>query len=186
MSSPWSVYLPTSVEVGGKEYHIRSDYRAILDICVALNDPDLDDTDRALVVLDIFYVDFTQIPQECYQEAIQKCFWFINCGNEDDSHRNAPKLVDWEQDFRHIVSPINRVMGKEIRSEECLHWWTFISAYFEIGDCLFAQIIRIREQLANGKPLDKSDRTWYERNRDLVDLKTTYTNAENDILKRWM
>ena len=43
MSSPWNQYLPTSVNVSGKEYNIRSDYRAILDICTALNDPELSD-----------------------------------------------------------------------------------------------------------------------------------------------
>ena len=33
--------LPKTVFVGGREYSIRSDYRAILDICEALTDPEL-------------------------------------------------------------------------------------------------------------------------------------------------
>ena len=93
--------------------------------------------------------------------------------------------MDWEQDFQYIVAPVNRVMGKEIRSMDYLHWWTFISAYYEIGDCLFAQIVRIRERKAKGKPLDKSDQDFYRRNREIVDLKTTYTEQEDAILKQW-
>lgn len=173
--------LPTSVTLGGVAYEIRSDYRAALDICLALSDVSLSDQDKAEAVLDIFYPAFADMPTSVYEEAVQKCFWFINCGGEGEN-RKAPKLMDWEQDFQYIVAPVNRVIGKEIRSVEYLHWWTFISAYYEIGDCLFAQIVRIRESLAKGKKLDKSDREWYRNNRQLVDFKTQYTEAEEELL----
>lgn len=177
--------LPKSLTACGSEYEIRSDYRAVLDICAALSDNELDDQDKALVALDIMYPAFAEMPPEHYQEAIQQCFWFINCGSEEDQTQPAPKLVDWGHDFKYIVAPINRVVGKEIRDIPYLHWWSFISAYYEIGDCTFAQIIRIRDRLARGKSLDKTDQEWYRRNRNLVDLPTGYTKAEEDILKQW-
>ena len=93
--------------------------------------------------------------------------------------------MDWEQDFQHIVAPINRVVGREIRDVEYMHWWTFVAAYYEIGDCYFAQIIRIRELRAKGKPLDKSDQEFYKRNRSAIDLKATYTEKENELLDQW-
>lgn len=176
--------LPTSVTVGGVEYAIRSEYGAALDICAALFDPELNDEDKSHALLDIFYPDFDAIPPKHYEEAIKQCFWFINCANEEPQ-RKAQKLMDWEQDFSHVVGPINRVLGKEIRTGEYLHWWTFISAYYEIGDCTFAQIVRIRDRLARNKPLDKSDREWYNRNRHLVDFKAKYTEAEDELLKLW-
>lgn len=176
--------LPKSFEICGTEYRIRSDYRAVLDICVALSDPDLDDEDKAFTLLEIFYPDFIDIPQEHYNEAIQKCLQFINCG-EEKQEQKSPKLVDWEQDFKLIVSPVNRVMGREIRAEEYLHWWSFVAAYYEIGDCLFAQVVRVREKKATGKRLDKSDRDFYKKNRHLVDLKTHYTQLEDELLKQW-
>ena len=186
MSAPWRELLPVSVEVCGAEYEIRSDYRAVLDICAALSDPELDEQDKALVALDIFYLGFADMPREHHQEAIQRCFWFINCGETERSGPPAPKLVDWEQDFKIIVAPINRVTGQEVRSVEYMHWWTFIAAYYEIGDCLFAQIVRVRERLAKGKPLDKSDREWYRNNRHLVDMKNPLTERENEVLDKWL
>lgn len=183
-TSPWRDLLPTSLEVGDKEYEIRSDYRAVLDICAALSDAELEDQEKAFVVLSIFYPAFDEMPQELYQEAIERCFWFINCGDVEQS-RPSPKLMDWEQDFKYIISPINRVTGSEIRSLEYLHWWTFIAAYYEIGDCLFAQVVRIRDRLARGKQLDKQDREWYRENKHLVDLKTKYSEQEDAILKQW-
>lgn len=177
--------LPRSLEVCGRTYEIRSDYRAVLDICAALSDIDLSDQEKAFVALDIFYPELSEMPQEDYQEAIQKCFWFINCGSDEQSSHKSPKLMDWEQDFKHIVSPINRVMGKEIRALEYLHWWTFISAYYEIGDCLFAQIVRIREKKIKGKKLDKSEKEFYAKNRHLVDFKKTFSESEKEILAAW-
>lgn len=175
--------LPKSVDINGKKFEIRSDYRAILDICIALSDSELSDEDRAQVALEIFYPDFPDMDPADYEEALQKCFWFINCGDETQN-RKAPQLMSWEQDFKYIVAPVNRVMGREIRSVPYLHWWTFISAYYEIGDCLFAQIIRIRTKKAKGK-MDKADRDWYRKNREIVDLKTQYTEKENDLIALW-
>ena len=156
----------------------------MLDVCAALTDPALDDQEKAYVVLDIFYPAFSEMSAEHYDEALQQCFRFMNC-EEEQPCQKAPKLVDWEQDFKCIVAPINRVTGQEIRAVEYMHWWTFVAAYREIGDCLFAQIVRIRDKLARGKPLDKQDKEFYRQNRHLVDFKTTYTETEIDVLKQW-
>lgn len=176
--------LPTKLNICGTEYDIRSDYRAVLEICTALSDAELTNQDKAIVTLDIFYPSFRDIPSEQYEEAIRKCFWFINCGEEEQNVK-APKLVDWEQDFKYIVAPINRVCGQEIRTVPYMHWWTFIAAYYEIGECTFSQIVKIRDSLARGKSLDKFDREWYNRNRKIVDFKTTFTESENELLKQW-
>ncbi len=185
MTSPWNELLPTGLEVGGVEYRIRSDYRAALDICAALSDPELDSRDRAAVLLTILYPGIDGMPREHYEEAIQQGLRFLNGGREDDVAK-APRLVDWEQDFPYIIAPINRVLGREVRAAEYLHWWTFLAAYQEIGDCAFAQIVRVRDRLNRGKRLDKMDQEWYRRNRQLVDFKRKYTEQENTALDRWL
>lgn len=177
--------LPTSLEIGGKEYEIRSDYRAALDICVALSDPDLEDGEKAIVALTILYPAFEDMPSTDYKEALDRLFWFINSGEEDDG-KKAPKLMDWEQDFKLLVAPVNRVIGREVRTIEYLHWWTFLSAYMEIGgDCTFAQVVSIRDKQARHKTLDKSEKEWLRRNRGLVEFKRKYTEAEESLLKEW-
>lgn len=178
--------LPTSLTVCGTEYEINSDFRVILDVIIVLNDVELTDAERLFFALGFFYRNFENMPTEHHQEAIRWCFWFINGGKFEESKKtNAPVLMDWEHDFQYIVSPINRVIGHEVRADKYLHWWTFLGAYMEIGDCTFAQIVRIRSAKAKGKKLDKQDQEWYARNRDLVDLKTKYTAAEEDMLRKW-
>lgn len=185
MSSPWRELLPTSLEMGGAEYEIRSDYRAALDICAALSDPELDGQDRAAVLLTILYPDIGDMPREHYEEAIRQGLRFLNGGREDDGQK-SPRLVDWEQDFPYIIAPINRVLGQEVRAVEYLHWWTFLAAYQEIGDCTFAQIVRVRDRLARGRKLDKTDQEWYRRSRQLVDFKRIYTEQDETTLNQWL
>ena len=177
--------LPTSLEIHGREYEIRSDYRAILDICIALSDNELNEQSRAIVVLNIFYPDISEIPQDAWQEAVEKCIWFIN-GGEDEQSQKGPRLMDWEQDFKLIAAPINRVLGKEVRSVDYLHWWSFLSAYMEIGECTFSQVVSIRDKLAKHKKMDKSDKEWYSKNRNLVDFKRKYTEADDEFIKQWI
>ena len=185
--------LPTSLEIQGREYEIRADYRAVLDICIALADPELTEQQKGEVILKIFYPAFESIPLDGLQEALEKCFWFIN-GGDDQKSRKGPRLMDWEQDFNYIVAPINRVLGTEVRAvpydfkanKGGFHWWSFLAAYMEIGgDCTFAQVVSIRDKLARGKSLDKTDREWMQRNRPLVEFKRKYTKAEDELVKRW-
>lgn len=183
--------LPKSVEIGGKSFEIRYDFRVILDIFEVLGDIETDSDVKAYAVLRMFYVDFESISD--YDCALKECFCFINGGTEDKYSEKQPKLVSWSRDFPYIAAPVNRILGREIRdipydaqnNTGGLHWWTFLSAYMEIGDCLFAQIVRIREKKAKRKPLDKSDKEFYKRNRHLVDMKTGYTQSENELLKLW-
>ncbi len=183
--------LPKNVEINGKSFAIRYDFRVILEIFEALNDAELDDRERAYAALQMFYVDFDQI--EDFEKALEALFVFINHGERENAHKKSPKLVDWERDFQYIIAPVNKTLGFESRSvdyDNCsntggVHWWTFLSAYMEIGDCFFAQIIRIREKKAKGKPLDKSDREFYYKNRDIIDIKTRYTTEDKNLLKIW-
>lgn len=178
--------LPTCIELGGVEYTIRCDYRAALDICAALSDIDLTEQERSFAALTIFYPDFPSIPQEYYGQAVDRLVWFLNCGDENSATRKAPKLMDWRQDFPLIVAPINRVAGRDIREAgTSMHWWTFIGYYYEIGECLFSQVVRVRDLKAKGKTLDKFDREFYRDYKHLVDFRVSYSDAEKELLKEW-
>ena len=179
--------LPKSLEINGRWYEIRSDYRDIREIMIAMMDVELSDNERAEVVLTIFYPGLDEMPHEDYQEAINKLLWFINCGTEEKKDsRKQPILVDWEKDFRYMVSPINKVVGTEIRALDYMHWWTFKAAWDEMdSECLYAQILRIRNKKARNKPLDKREAAWYRENRDLVDIMPKYSESEKELFSLW-
>ena len=180
--------LPESVNISGENFKIRYDFRVILDIFEALNDPDMDDQERIIAVLTMFYPDFDEISD--YEEATRELYKFINGGKESNSEKKHTKLVDWQQDYPLIIAPINRAVGNEVRripydmeSNTCgFHWWSFLSAYQEIGDCLFAQVVRIREKKAKNKKMSKEDREFYRKNRDIIDIQQKYSEAEEALI----
>lgn len=177
--------LPKSFEIDGKGYAIRWDFRAALEIIAALSDPELNDQERAIAALVIFYPDFDNMPPSSYAAAANLCLWFLNGGTEERGRAPKPKLMDWEQDFPLIVGPISKIFGADIRGMESLHWWSFLTAYMEIGDCLFAHVVSIRAKRAKGVKLSKEDRVFYRENQDLIELKTRYTNEEQAALAQW-
>ena len=85
--------LPTSVDVNGTEYGIRSDYRAVLDILTALTDNELDDHLKAEAALEIFYPGFDEMPPGDYQEALNQCFRFIDRGQDWKEKKHEPALT---------------------------------------------------------------------------------------------
>lgn len=64
--------LPTTINIEGNEYDIQSDFRAVLDILIACEDPDLSDIEKQDVMYQILYKDANQIPAHCYAEACKR------------------------------------------------------------------------------------------------------------------
>lgn len=174
MASAWE--FPTSLNIGGTDYEIRTDYRAVLDLFAALNDKDLEDEDKRVesyiksrVILEIMFPKCDDIPQECIQEAINKVSEFIDMGIVEESKK--PKTMDWEQDAPIIIPAINKVLGMEVRAQKYIHWWTFLGAYMGIGESLFSNIIHIRQKKAKGQKLEKWEQDFYKENKSLIDFK---------------
>ena len=97
--------------------------------------------------------------------------------------------MDWEQDAPIIIPAINRVQGMEIRSVPYMHWWTFLGAYMEIGECLYSQIIHVRQKKISHKKLDKWEKDFYNANKDIIDLKKKISEeqrAEKAAIEKWL
>jgi hypothetical protein len=175
--------LPIAVEIDGKKHNIRNkcDYRVVLDVICALNDNDLTDKEKAECALFIFYEDFADIDD--FQTAIKEMFRIINGGEEqEESQEQKPSLMDWQHDFPVLVAPINRVLNREIRSVDYLHWYSLLSAYMEIGECTFSTIVSIRSKRMKGKKLEKWEEEYLREHRKMVDLPKKLTQEEQDFL----
>lgn len=171
--------LPTSLHVGGANYKIRTDYRVILDILSAMNDPGILDpgmtedekqAEKVLTMLQILYIDFDSMPPRDWKEAAEKACDFIDCGIRDDG-TPKPRLMDWEQDAPIIVPAVNKVCNFDVRSVKYMHWWTFFGYYMEIGECMLSTVVSIRDKKRRGKKLEKWEQEFYRNNKHIVDLR---------------
>lgn len=176
--------LPLSVEIDGIDYKIRNkcDYRMVLDVIGALNDEELDTQEKLQCALFIFYEDISSCVN--LEEAVKQMFYIINNG-EDDDEQDAPKphLMDWHHDFKQLAPPISRTLGYDVRTPDTYtHWWSFISAYMEIGECTFSTIVTIRNKKQKGIRLEKWEEEFYRQNRKAVNLPQQLTAEEQAFL----
>lgn len=174
--------LPIAVEINGKQHPIRNkcDYRVVLDVICALNDNELTEEEKAKCALFIFYEDLSKIDD--FEKAIKEMFRIINNGEEEQTYDNKPSLMDWEHDFPVLVAPINRVLGYEVRSVDYLHFYTFLSAYYEIGECTFSTIVSIRSKRAKNQKLEKWEMDFLREHRKMVELPQKLTAEEEELL----
>lgn len=54
--------LPTTLNVAGTDYPIRTDFRVIIDILIAMSDPEMEDWERQGVMFQIIYPEHESIP----------------------------------------------------------------------------------------------------------------------------
>ncbi len=176
----WS--LPTFIKINDKKIKIRNncDYRVVLDVICALTDEELNMPYRIYCALRIFYDDFNNITD--YNIATAEMIKIINCGDAEirpsDYH-----IMDWQHDFKNIAPPISRVLGYSVRDEEnYTHWYDFIGAYMEIGECPWSTFINIREKKLRGERMEKWEEKVYMKHKNEIDLPQKLTKDEQEWL----
>ncbi len=162
-----------SLTVDGKEREINADFRDIINIFLALSDPDVKENEKCLLMVCLLYKDNSFINFKTISEAVKQASWFMDCGKDWGETENKPQLLDWEQDFNMIVSAAD----KNIKTAETclelpfLHWWTFISKFTERGESQMTTVLSIREKLSKGQKLEKYEKEILKDNRDLIIIK---------------
>ena len=170
--------LPTSITLGDVDYPISTDYRVALTIFDALGDPDLQDKEKAYIMLECLFDDYTAIPREYLAEACEKAALFLDGGVKQKNTNDKP-IISWTQDEQLIFAAVNKVAGREVRAEQYMHWWTFLSLFQEIDDkSLLSTVIQLRQKKNKGKKLEKWETEFYKAHKDMIDLKRRYSKAE--------
>lgn len=176
--------LPKTAVIGGTEYHINTDYRDILEIIGFLNDSMRPDYIRWQIALGLFYD--ANIPDEHQKEAMEYMVDFISYGESEA--QPGPKLIDWEQDAHLIIGDVNKVAGMEVRETKYLHWWTFLSYFYGIGEGQLSTVISIRTKKISGKKLEKWEEEFYKKNKKRIDFQKPKTQdaAVQDYFNKWL
>lgn len=167
--------LPKAAVIGGKTYHLRTDYREILEIFSYLQDETSPEFLRLQIALALFYEE--QIPDADFAEAAEHFRWFVNCGQEEPKDP-GPQLLSWEQDAQEIAADVNKVAGREIRELPYVHWWTFLGWFHGIGEGNLSMLVGIRDKLRRGKKLEPCEQEYYRRNKNRVTLQKKYSAEE--------
>lgn len=171
--------LPYTLSVDGVQRKINADFRDVINILCAYNDPELDSESRTFILLNNLYSeDFTEFKD--IDEAIKQAVWFIDCGKEYSKTESTPRrLMDWEQDYNIVISAVNKSANVlDVRDLPFLHWWTFMGYLEERGECTFSYVVEIRDKMSKGKNLEKYEREFLNANREQVILQDKYSEDE--------
>ena len=177
--------LPEIATIGDKQYAINTDFRDVLEIIQYLNNESKSMYVRWKIAVSLFYDG--DIPEKHFSKATEFLADFIAYDSQKDSHNK--KLIDWQQDSSMIISDINKVAGKDVRSEPKMHWWTFLSYFYGIGEGQLSTIVGIRAKKAKGKKLEKWEQEYYRENRQKIDFQTQDTEEKEAIreyFNKWL
>lgn len=176
--------LPQTLNINGRAYKIRSDYRDILQIIAAFGDKELSDDEKAYVCLKRLFIAMESIPKSDYQDAYEAAVTFIECHISD--RKPSPKVVNWEKDEQLIFPAINKVAGMEVRAVPYMHWWTFLGYFQSIDrEDIWGFILTIRQKRAKGKKLEKYEKDFLNANRDIceVEFREEKVTTEDSLAK---
>jgi hypothetical protein len=181
---------PLTVTIDGEEFEIENkcDYRVILDCLTVYEDAELDLVSQHLSAMVIFYKEPVKVKN--VEEAIKQMCRVIDCRMDDEMAETAHiekeqplRLMSWKKDFKFIAPAISRILGYDIRDpNRYTHWWSFMGAYMEIGECPWNTIITIRRKKMKGLKLEEWERKMYQENRADIDLPRNLTNEEREWL----
>lgn len=179
--------LPEELSVGGVAYPIRTDYRNVLQVFEAFHDPELTQEEKWIVAIYLLFENFScaddvlQAAKDGFslEEAIKQISWFISAGQPERQALELP-TYNWAQDEQMIFSAVNKVAGMETRELDYLHWWTFLGYFNEVGEGTFSFIVGIRHKLNHGKKLEKHEKEFLAKNKELVMMKKPMTKEEKE------
>lgn len=180
--------LPLTVTIDGNEHEIRNkcEHRTILDCLVAYNDLRLPDELRVKCATTIFYKNIDEIENKF--EAAKEMLRIINI--QDKTKENTQqdtempiKIINWKKDYHLIAPPVSRILGYSVRDKNrYTHWYDFIGAFNEIGDCYLTQILNVRLKRKKGKRLNELETEFYRTNKKDIDLPMEMSDEEKEWL----
>lgn len=160
--------LPETVEVGGRDIKVDTDFRvgvAIEQECAAA-EPDVQG------LLEAFYLGSVPHPVE---EAVQKMIEFYSHqdgGGEkkEDSGKPGKRAYDFTQDADALLSSFLDAYGLDLSTAK-IHWWTFKRLLCNLPpETPFMR--RLYYRTADPKKMSKSERKHVEKMRRLYALKS--------------
>lgn len=165
--------FPTQAEVAGRVYDLNTDYRTCIRIIQAMEDVNLTEFEKQVILLSLLY---REVPEDI-QEAVRKAALFLNCGETKESE-GGERVYSFRQDDRYIFAAVDKVLQGRLSKGENVHWWEFVSAFMEMPeDCVMSRILYYRSRKNAGKLTREEQEVW-AKSRELFELEEVQTAEE--------
>jgi len=178
--------LPETVEIGGKEYVINTDFRVSVLYELLMQDDEVSDREKVRQALLLYY---PEIPNDV-REAVHKILWFYGCGkakpgkqqdqeqSEDEAIAETEKVYSFEYDDGYIYAAFMSQYGIDLADIEYLHWWKFRAMFKALEEKTeFMKIIGYRSVDITSK-MPEEQKKYYRRMKSIHALPVSEKEQE--------
>ncbi len=179
--------LPNTVNVGGREYRINSDFRTSVKFELLMMDDELTGKEKLIRGLRLYY---PKVPYNI-PKAVDAMLWFYGCGKnpEKEEEKEEQKKEEQEQvenetaisaepdgpvysfehDSNYIYAAFYEQYGIDLQKTD-MHWWKFRALFASLGENVhFVKIMGYRSIKINSA-MSKEQRSFYKKMKDLYAL----------------
>lgn len=164
--------VPETVEVGGIEYDINTDFRISIMFELMMQDSTLSDNEKLHLALNLYY---PQIPPDP-MAAVERILWFYSCGRTvgttstaqgvEHTGSGAERIYSFEHDAEYIYAAFLDQYGIDLQDIEHLHWWKFRAMFKGLKeDNLISKIMGYRSIKINDNMTDAEKKHYREMKR---------------------
>lgn len=168
--------LPTTVEIDGDYYAINSDFRITIAFELLMQDPDVEDAQKARKALELYY---PIIPADL-DSAVDQIMWFYQGGKryrQEQAKRTGlidpedrQRIYSYEYDDDYIYSAFLSQYHIDLQKVTYMHWWKFRAMFHSLrSDMKISEIMGYRSMEINGE-MTAEQRNYYQKMKDLYVL----------------
>ncbi len=175
--------LPLSVELGGEEYPINTDFRYWILFEQMMQDREIDDFQKMAQAIDLFFGNDSNL--ECdFQEIMDAILWFYSCGKSESNGKSKgankrQEIYDYETDEDYIFAAFLDQYGIDLTTDR-LHWWKFRALFKSLkSDNEIVKIMGYRAmEISSDMP--KEQQKFYREMKELYRLEDGRTAEEKE------
>lgn len=161
--------LPETVDIGGVEYPINTDFRTSILFELMMQDTSLSNSEKIRKAVKLYY---PQKPHDI-SGAVDELLWFYRCGrdegttksSDDEDEEESPQrlIYSFEHDAEYIYAAYLGQYGIDLQDVEDLHWWKFRAMFKSLEEsCEFVKIMGYRSIKVTSK-MSKEQQSFYRK-----------------------
>lgn len=174
--------LPKKVEISGKKYEIRSDFRISILFELMMLDPEVPDDMKVVNGLNLYY---PELPGDI-EEASNKMVWFYKRGKEDNAYTKKlaekevekDRIYSFDYDDDYIYAAFLYQYGIDLNNIKYMHWWKFRAMFNSLTDeNEFVKIMGYRAMDIT-KDMSKEQQKFYRKMKKIHEIPKSKDEAE--------
>lgn len=163
--------IPELVNIGGKRYLIRTDFRISILFEMLMQDDRITEEVKIQKALDLY---FPECPEDIVS-AVRTVLWFYRCGQKEKRKDRAgehggKQIYSFDHDAKYIYAAFMTQYHIDLQDIDYLHWWKFRAMFQSLSrQTEFVRIMEYRSVEISDKMSD-DQKEFYRRMKQMYAL----------------